>query len=277
MYGLQDVGALTSDSTSPAPWSFGHGEDADGGSTLRPSAGSSHENIGRHLYGETRDNWRALIHQKMLEVCHRWGAVLLIDDLPFLWSRMSLLAQQKQWPSVVLQHLTSPRGQGVIFFTCKGNHVNWGEGALSQSKVTAFPLAIIGCMRLTFGSFKTQEGMPKFRFNLSFRYTFPTRHGRMHLIRKCLARALERGQVHIAPLNDVGMRRLGDSGLNYRETRNVVQLALDWACEKGELMPLAVLQRLLDMPREHRSGPASVDGVQPSTPSPSLGTRPDLG
>ncbi|PTB79118.1 hypothetical protein M440DRAFT_1389172 [Trichoderma longibrachiatum ATCC 18648] len=212
----------------------------------------------------------ALIHQKMLEVCHRWGAVLLIDDLPFLWSRMSLLAQQKQWPSVVLQHLTSPRGQGVIFFTCKGNHVNWGEGALSQSKVTAFPLAIIGCMRLTFGSFKTQEGMPKFRFNLSFRYTFPTRHGRMHLIRKCLARALERGQVHIAPLNDVGMRRLGDSGLNYRETRNVVQLALDWACEKGELMPLAVLQRLLDMPREHRSGPASVDGVQPSTPSPSL-------
>ncbi|KAL6891605.1 hypothetical protein HDV57DRAFT_507815 [Trichoderma longibrachiatum] len=219
----------------------------------------------------------ALIHQKMLEVCHRWGAVLLIDDLPFLWSRMSLLAQQKQWPSVVLQHLTSPRGQGVILFTCKSNHVNWGEGALSQSKVTAFPLAIIGCMRLTFGSFKTQEGMPKFRFNLSFRYTFPTRHGRMHLIRKCLARALERGQVHIAPLNDVGMRRLGDSGLNYRETRNVVQLALDWACEKGELMPLAVLQLLLDMPREHRSGPASVGGVQPSTPSPSLGTRPDLG
>ncbi|KAL7822606.1 hypothetical protein V8C26DRAFT_438057 [Trichoderma gracile] len=27
----------------------------------------------------------ALIDQKMLEVCHRWGAVLLVDDLPFLW------------------------------------------------------------------------------------------------------------------------------------------------------------------------------------------------
>ncbi|OTA06709.1 hypothetical protein A9Z42_0074770 [Trichoderma parareesei] len=76
----------------------------------------------------------AVIHQKMLEVCHRWGAILLVDDLPFLWSQLVLAAQQKQWPSIVLQHLMSPRGHGVIFFTSKGGHVNWGEGALPQIK-----------------------------------------------------------------------------------------------------------------------------------------------
>ena len=82
----------------------------------------------------------ALINQSMLEVCHRWGAVLLVDDVVFLWGQMSLIAQQHHWPSVILQHLTSFRGQGVIFFTCKGGHVNWGEGGLPQIKVIAFPL-----------------------------------------------------------------------------------------------------------------------------------------
>lgn len=81
----------------------------------------------------------AVIDQKMLEVCHRWGAILLVDDLPFLWSQLVLAAQQKQWPSIVLQHLTRPRGHGVIFFTSKGGHVNWGEGALPQIKVIAVP------------------------------------------------------------------------------------------------------------------------------------------
>ncbi|TFB05358.1 hypothetical protein CCMA1212_003060 [Trichoderma ghanense] len=198
----------------------------------------------------------ALIDQKMLEVCHRWGAVLLINDLPFLWSQMSLIAQHAQWPSVILQHLTSPRRQGVIFFACKGGHVNWVDGALPQ--------------------IRTQEGMPRLRFNLSFRYTFPTRYGRTNLIRKCLARALERGQVQMAPLNDVGLHRLANSDLTYRETRNVVQLALDWVCEKEEVMPLAVLQQLLDMPREHRRGPPRVDSVQSITPS-TYSITPDLG
>lgn len=58
-YDWQDARPLTSSSTSPAPWAFGHGQDADGGSTLRPPAGSPDENIGRHLYGSTRDNQRS--------------------------------------------------------------------------------------------------------------------------------------------------------------------------------------------------------------------------
>jgi hypothetical protein len=68
--------------------------------------------------------------------------------------------------------------------------------------------------------------------------------------------------VHMAPLTDVGMHRLGESDLNYRELRNVVQLALDWACEKGEVMPLTVLRQLLEMPREHRRGPSSAHSVR---------------
>ena len=132
-------------------------------------------------------------------------------------------------------------------------------------------------MQLTVVSFKTQEGTPRLRFNLSFRYTFPTRHSRANLIRKCLARTLARDQVQMVPLNDVGLRRLADSDLNYREVRNVVQLALDWACEKEEAMPLAVMQQLLDMPREHRRGPPRAEGVQSITPSPYPTTRPDLG
>ncbi|KAL6871250.1 hypothetical protein J3F83DRAFT_648735 [Trichoderma novae-zelandiae] len=77
----------------------------------------------------------ALFEQKMLEVCHRWGAILLIDDAFFLWDHICLTVQQKTWPSVFLQHLTSPRGQGVLFLTCKGGHVNCGEGALPHTKI----------------------------------------------------------------------------------------------------------------------------------------------
>ncbi|KAL7944315.1 hypothetical protein V8C42DRAFT_358502 [Trichoderma barbatum] len=154
--------------------------------------------------------------QRMLEVCQRWDAIVLIDDAGELLKILS--ARRPLSYSIVLRHLKSP----------------------------------LGVMFVTRSSIGSCEDLDKVRIYLSFHITNPTKKGRMEILQRSLERAKTLGLWQFEPFTEEEVSQLAEYNLNGREIQTVVRLALDWASEMKEAVGAALLERMVSTYEQHK-------------------------
>lgn len=152
--------------------------------------------------------------QRILDICHAWGAVLLLDEADvFLEKRNIADIHRNALVSIFLRQLEY--FQGILFLTT--NRVETFDEAFQS------------------------------RIHIALRYERLDGKAKRKIFALFLGRIRALGALAVEDLTEEQMQQLTRHDLNGREIKNVVSSAQDLAMSKGERLGMKHLQQVLDV------------------------------
>ncbi|KAF4966575.1 hypothetical protein FSARC_5817 [Fusarium sarcochroum] len=152
--------------------------------------------------------------QKILDICHAWGAILLLDEADvFLEKRNMHDIHRNALVSIFLRQLEY--FQGILFLTT--NRVETFDEAFQS------------------------------RIHIALRYDNLDSKAKRTIFKMFLDRVQKLGKLEVEPLTEDDMNILSKQDLNGREIKNVVGSAQDLAVNKGEALSMRHIRQVLDV------------------------------
>ncbi|KAF4341104.1 TOB3 (member of AAA-ATPase family) [Fusarium beomiforme] len=152
--------------------------------------------------------------QKILDICHAWGAILLLDEADvFLEKRNMHDIHRNALVSIFLRQLEY--FQGILFLTT--NRVETFDEAFQS------------------------------RIHIALRYDNLEPRAKRAIFKMFLDRVHKLGKLKVKPLTEADLDMLSRQALNGREIKNVVGSAQDLAVNKGEALSMRHIRQVLDV------------------------------
>ncbi|GKU02793.1 atpase family aaa protein 3b [Fusarium langsethiae] len=152
--------------------------------------------------------------QKILDICHAWGAILLLDEADvFLEKRNMHDIHRNALVSIFLRQLEY--FQGILFLTT--NRVETFDEAFQS------------------------------RIHIALRYDNLDSKAKRTIFKMFLDRVQKLGKLKVEPLTEEDLTALSKKDLNGREIKNVVGSAQDLAVNKGEALSIRHIKQVLDV------------------------------
>ncbi|KAF5243476.1 hypothetical protein FAUST_2832 [Fusarium austroamericanum] len=152
--------------------------------------------------------------QKILDICHAWGAILLLDEADvFLEKRNMHDIHRNALVSIFLRQLEY--FQGILFLTT--NRVETFDEAFQS------------------------------RIHIALRYDNLDSKAKRTIFKMFLDRVQKLGKLKVEPLTEDDLTALSKQDLNGREIKNVVGSAQDLAVSKGETLSIRHIKQVLDV------------------------------
>ncbi|KAH6889209.1 hypothetical protein B0T10DRAFT_404876 [Thelonectria olida] len=152
--------------------------------------------------------------QKILDICHAWGAILLLDEADvFLEKRDMHNIHRNALVSIFLRQLEY--FQGILFLTT--NRVETFDEAFQS------------------------------RIHIALRYDQLDTKAKRAIFKMFLNRVKTLGKLEVEPLTEDEYTFLSKKELNGREIKNVVGSAQDLAVHKGEALSMRHIKHVLDV------------------------------
>ncbi|KAM0187451.1 hypothetical protein ACHAPI_011167 [Fusarium lateritium] len=152
--------------------------------------------------------------QKILDICHAWGAILLLDEADvFLEKRNMHDIHRNALVSIFLRQLEY--FQGILFLTT--NRVETFDEAFQS------------------------------RIHIALRYENLDAKAKRTIFKMFLDRVQKLGKLKVEPLTEDDFNALSKQDLNGREIKNVVGSAQDLAVNKGEALSMRHIRQVLDV------------------------------
>ncbi|KAF5533765.1 TOB3 (member of AAA-ATPase family) [Fusarium mexicanum] len=171
--------------------------------------------------------------QKILDICHAWGAILLLDEADvFLEKRNMHDIHRNALVSIFLRQLEY--FQGILFLTT--NRVETFDEAFQS------------------------------RIHIALRYDNLKSPAKRAIFKMFLDRVHKLGKLKVEPLTEDDLDLLSKQALNGREIKNVVGSAQDLAVNKGEALSMRHIKQVLDVHakfgRDLKGGPGYEDAMR---------------
>ncbi|KAF5581757.1 TOB3 (member of AAA-ATPase family) [Fusarium pseudocircinatum] len=152
--------------------------------------------------------------QKILDICHAWGAILLLDEADvFLEKRNMHDIHRNALVSIFLRQLEY--FQGILFLTT--NRVETFDEAFQS------------------------------RIHIALRYDNLKSPAKRAIFKMFLDRVHKLGKLKVEPLTEDDLDVLSKQALNGREIKNVVGSAQDLAVNKGEALSMRHIRQVLEV------------------------------
>ncbi|KAM0561289.1 hypothetical protein ACHAPJ_003168 [Fusarium lateritium] len=152
--------------------------------------------------------------QKILDICHAWGAILLLDEADvFMEKRNMHDIHRNALVSIFLRQLEY--FQGILFLTT--NRVETFDEAFQS------------------------------RIHIALRYDNLDSKAKRTIFKMFLDRVEKLGKLKVKPLTEDDLNTLSKQDLNGREIKNVVGSAQDLAVNKGEALSMRHIKQVLDV------------------------------
>ncbi|KAM0425124.1 hypothetical protein ACHAPT_009684 [Fusarium lateritium] len=152
--------------------------------------------------------------QKILDTCHAWGAILLLDEADvFLEKRNMHDIQRNALVSIFLRQLEY--FQGILFLTT--NRVETFDEAFQS------------------------------RIHIALRYDALDAKAKRTIFQMFLDRVRTLGKLEVEPLKEDDWTYLSKQELNGREIKNVISSAQDLAVNKGEALSMRHIKQVLNV------------------------------
>ncbi|CAM1511017.1 Fc.00g085300.m01.CDS01 [Cosmosporella sp. VM-42] len=152
--------------------------------------------------------------QKILDICHTWGAILLLDEADvFLEKRNMHDIHRNALVSIFLRQLEY--FQGILFLTT--NRVETFDEAFQS------------------------------RIHIALRYDNLDAKAKRTIFKMFLDKVRALGKIEVQPLTENDLVALSKQDLNGREIKNVVGSAQDLAVNKGEALSMRHIQQVLNV------------------------------
>ncbi|KND91654.1 ATPase family AAA domain-containing protein 3B [Tolypocladium ophioglossoides CBS 100239] len=152
--------------------------------------------------------------QKILDICHAWGAILLLDEADvFLEKRNMQDIHRNALVSIFLRQLEY--FQGILFLTT--NRVETFDEAFQS------------------------------RIHIALRYDSLDAKAKKTIFKMFIERIKALGKLELQPFTDEELNDLAKHDLNGREIKNVVGSAQDLAVSKGESFGMRHIKQVLDV------------------------------
>ncbi|KAJ4194865.1 hypothetical protein NW755_002285 [Fusarium falciforme] len=152
--------------------------------------------------------------QKILDTCHAWGAILLLDEADvFLEKRNMHDIQRNALVSIFLRQLEY--FQGILFLTT--NRVETFDEAFQS------------------------------RIHIALRYDALDAKAKRTIFQMFLDRVRALGKLQVEPLKEDDWTYLSKQELNGREIKNVISSAQDLAVNKGEALSMRHIKQVLNV------------------------------
>ncbi|PNP83567.1 hypothetical protein FNYG_03130 [Fusarium nygamai] len=152
--------------------------------------------------------------QKILDICHAWGAILLLDEADvFLEKRNMHDIHRNALVSIFLRQLEY--FQGILFLTT--NRVETFDEAFQS------------------------------RIHIALRYDNLKSPAKRAIFKMFLDRVHKLGKLKVEPLTEDDLDLLSKQALNGREIKNVVGSAQDLAVNKGEALSMRHIRQVLEV------------------------------
>jgi hypothetical protein len=152
--------------------------------------------------------------QKILDICHAWGAILLLDEADvFLEKRNMHDIHRNALVSIFLRQLEY--FQGILFLTT--NRVETFDEAFQS------------------------------RIHIALRYDHLDAKAKKAIFRMFLDRVHALGKLKLEDFTEDDLDKLAKNDLNGREIKNVIGSAQDLAVSKGEAMGMRHIRQVLDV------------------------------
>ncbi|KAF4982054.1 hypothetical protein FZEAL_2241 [Fusarium zealandicum] len=171
--------------------------------------------------------------QKILDICHAWGAILLLDEADvFLEKRNMHDIHRNALVSIFLRQLEY--FQGILFLTT--NRVETFDEAFQS------------------------------RIHIALRYDNLDAKAKRTIFEMFLERVRTLGKIEVEPLTEEELQHLSKQDLNGREIKNVVGSAQDLAVNKGEALSMRHIKQVLNVHakfgRDLKGGPGFEDAMR---------------
>ncbi|OAA46148.1 ATPase, AAA-type, core [Metarhizium rileyi] len=152
--------------------------------------------------------------QKILDICHAWGAILLLDEADvFLEKRNMQDIHRNALVSIFLRQLEY--FQGILFLTT--NRVETFDEAFQS------------------------------RIHIALRYEGLDNKAKKTIFKMFFDRVKAFGKLAVEPFSDEDLNRLAKHELNGREIKNMVGSAQDLAMNRNESLSMRHIQHVLDI------------------------------
>ncbi|POR34752.1 ATPase family AAA domain-containing protein 3B [Tolypocladium paradoxum] len=152
--------------------------------------------------------------QKILDICHAWGAILLLDEADvFLEKRNMQDIHRNALVSIFLRQLEY--FQGILFLTT--NRVETFDEAFQS------------------------------RIHIALRYDALDAKAKKTIFKMFIEKIKALGKLELQPFTDDELNDLAKHDLNGREIKNVVGSAQDLAVSKGESFSMRHIKQVLDV------------------------------
>jgi AAA+ superfamily predicted ATPase len=166
--------------------------------------------------GELGTDSRYLEHelQKILDICHAWGAILLLDEADvFLEKRNMQDIHRNALVSIFLRQLEY--FQGILFLTT--NRVETFDEAFQS------------------------------RIHIALRYDKLDTKAKKAIFKMFIERVRAHGKLELEPFEDAELSTLAKHDLNGREIKNILGSAQDLAVSKSEPLGPRHVRQVLDV------------------------------
>ncbi|KAG5950093.1 hypothetical protein E4U53_005493 [Claviceps sorghi] len=152
--------------------------------------------------------------QRILDICHSWGAILLLDEADvFLEKRNLQNIQRNALVSIFLRQLEYFRG--ILFLTT--NRVETFDEAFQS------------------------------RIHIALRYDGLDSKAKKAIFKLFIERVKAHGKLAVEPFTDENFTQLAKHDLNGREIKNMIGSAQDLALNKAEALSMRHIQQVLDI------------------------------
>jgi hypothetical protein len=152
--------------------------------------------------------------QKILDICHAWGAILLLDEADvFLEKRNMLDIHRNALVSIFLRQLEY--FQGILFLTT--NRVETFDEAFQS------------------------------RIHIALRYGALEPKAKKAIFKMFIDKVRNFGKMKVASFSEEDLDALSRKELNGREIKNVVSSAQDLAVNKEEALSMSHIKQVLDV------------------------------
>lgn len=170
--------------------------------------------------------------QKILDICHAWGAILLLDEADvFLEKRNMHDIHRNALVSIFLRQLEY--FQGILFLTT------------NRVEVSLHPPQQLE----EFANDESQTFDEAFqsRIHIALRYDNLDAKAKKAIFKMFIERVRALGKMELEGFSDEDFTGLAKHELNGREIKNVVGSAQDLAVNKGEALSMRHIRQVLDV------------------------------
>ncbi len=171
--------------------------------------------------------------QKILDICHAWGAILLLDEADvFLEKRNMHDIHRNALVSIFLRQLEY--FQGILFLT-----TNRVEVCVSP------PVLVCVCLSLT--PDQTFDDAFQSRIHIALRYDNLDHRAKKAIFKIFIERVRMLEKIDLMPFTEEDYNTLARHELNGRQIKNTVRTAQALAVNKGEPLSMSHIRQVLDV------------------------------
>lgn len=196
--------------------------------------------------------------QKVQEICHAWGAILLLDEADvFLEKRNMHDVHRNALVSIFLRQLEY--FQGILFLTTNRVEVWFCD------LTTFFFVVLDAVVRLTPVS-QTFDDAFQSRIHIALRYSNLDQRAKKAIFKLFIERVRLLEKLELMPFTEEDYSDLARHDLNGRQIKNTVRTAQALAVNKGEPLSMSHIRQVLEVhksfDRDLKGGPGFQDAMR---------------